>query len=370
MEFLFFTLTLIGIAIFHNRTLPIALGGLFSILLFKLIFRNLNLLTHLQHESVLILNIFGLLIGFAVLADYFEKSKVPDLLPDILPDDWKGGFYLLVMVFIASAFLDNIAAAMLGGAIAKKIFNNKVHIGFIAAIVAASNAGGSGSVLGDTTTTMLWISGISAITVLPAYIAAIPAFLFLAIIASKKQDVYNRITKDAPKKLKIEYKYLLFSLLILISAVITNIVYDLPSLGVWVAIIISRFIITLNLNIVREAIPGSIFLSSLILSASLMPVESLPSPSTLSTFNLGVISSVFDNIPLTKLAIEQGAYNWAMLAYAVGFGGSMIWFGSSAGVAICNEFPEGRSVKNWIKNAWFIPVAYVIGFICLMMLQA
>ena len=53
------------------------------------------------------------------------------------------------------------------------------------------------------------------------------------------------------------------------------------------------------------------------------------------------MSAVFDNIPLTKLALTQGGYDWGMLAYAVGFGGSMIWFGSSAGVAITNLFPGG-----------------------------
>src|SRR5437763_4155599 len=32
------------------------------------------------------------------------------------------------------------------------------------------------------------------------------------------------------------------------------------------------------------------------------------------------LSSVFDNIPLTALALEQGHYDWGALAYAVGFG--------------------------------------------------
>jgi hypothetical protein len=49
---------------------------------------------------------------------------------------------------------------------------------------------------------------------------------------------------------------------------------------------------------------------------------------------------VFDNIPLTALALKQGGYDWGFLAYAVGFGGSMIWFGSSAGVALANMFPR------------------------------
>ena len=82
------------------------------------------------------------------------------MLPRYLPDDWKGGFVLLAMVFVLSSFLDNIAAALIGGAMAHTVFRGKVHIGYLAAIVAASNAGGSGSVVGDTTTTMMWIAGV------------------------------------------------------------------------------------------------------------------------------------------------------------------------------------------------------------------
>ena len=94
-----------------------------------------------------------------------------------------------------------------------------------------------------------------------------------------------------------------------------------------------------------------------------MPVNELPEASWVSAFALGFISAVFDNIPLTKLALDQGCYDWGVLAYAVGFGGSMIWFGSSAGVAITNKFPEGRSVALWVKNGWHVTVAYILGFI-------
>ena len=50
------------------------------------------------------------------------------------------------------------------------------------------------------------------------------------------------------------------------------------------------------------------------------------------------------------------------VAYAVGFGGSMIWFGSSAGVAISSIFPEAKAVVAWVKGGWFVAVAYVVGF--------
>ncbi|MGZ5545337.1 MAG: citrate transporter, partial [Limisphaerales bacterium] len=76
---------------------------------------------------------------------------------------------------------------------------------------------------------------------------------------------------------------------------------------------------------------------------------------------------VFDNIPLTALALKQDSYDWGPLAYAVGFGGSMIWFGSSAGVAISSIFPEARSVVAWVKAGWFVPVAYVAGFAVMLM---
>ncbi|MGH8665295.1 MAG: hypothetical protein ACREUX_13625, partial [Burkholderiales bacterium] len=71
---------------------------------------------------------------------------------------------------------------------------------------------------------------------------------------------------------------------------------------------------------------------------------------------------------LTALALKQGGYDWALLAFAVGFGGSMVWFGSSAGVAVSNMFPEARSVGSWLKHGWFVAVAYVVGFFVMLAL--
>jgi hypothetical protein len=119
-------------------------------------------------------------------------------------------------------------------------------------------------------------------------------------------------------------------------------------------------------KIVPAAAKGSVFLLSLVLLASMMPVDELPPASAQTTLGLGFVSAVFDNIPLTKLALEQGGYDWGALAYAVGFGGSMIWFGSSAGVAVSNLFPECRSVGEWLRHGWHVAVGYVVGFIVLM----
>jgi Na+/H+ antiporter NhaD/arsenite permease-like protein len=119
---------------------------------------------------------------------------------------------------------------------------------------------------------------------------------------------------------------------------------------------------------VPDAFKGSIFLLALVTCASMMPVEKLPPASWQSSLSLGFISSIFDNIPLTALALKQGGYDWAMLAYAVGFGGSMIWFGSSAGVAVSNIFPQAKSVWEWVKHGWHIPIGYVAGFVVMLLI--
>ncbi len=158
-----------------------------------------------QGEWGILLNLLGLLLGFSILSKIFEESGAPDILPNYLPDDWKGPLVLLIFVFVLSSFLDNIAAALIGGTIALVVFKRKVHIGYIAAIVAASNAGGCGSVVGDTTTTMMWIDGVSAFNVLHGFIAAAVALLFSAWFASHQQDKYQRIQKDADPNVRIDW---------------------------------------------------------------------------------------------------------------------------------------------------------------------
>lgn len=380
LDFVLFAMTLLGVALFHDKTLYVGLAGLASISLYKVIFAGFKagegltgLLSHLNHEWVVLANLLCLLMGFAILSRHFEKSHVPLLLPRYLPSDWKGGFVLLIMVFVLSSFLDNIAAALIGGAMAHQLFRGKVHIGYLAAIVAASNAGGSGSVVGDTTTTMMWIDGISPLVVLDAYIAAFAAVLIVAYIGAKQQHAYSPIIRGARESLRIDKSRLGIVGLILVCAMTTNIVINaeykeyadsFPFIGVavWMAILVSVPIRRPDWSILPETFKGSIFLLSLVTCASMMPVEQLPPASPLAALSLGFVSAVFDNIPLTALALKQGGYDWGILAYAVGFGGSMIWFGSSAGVALSNMYPEAKSVARWLRQGWHVAVAYVIGF--------
>jgi Na+/H+ antiporter NhaD/arsenite permease-like protein len=386
LEFVLFALTLLGVAFFHHHTLGVALTGLATIVVYKLIFTGFKtgpglagFGAHMQHEWVILTNLLCLLVGFALLSNHFEKSHLPQVLPRFLPDDWKGCFALLVIIWVLSGFLDNIAAALIGGTIAASVFRGKVHIGYLAAIVAASNAGGAGSVVGDTTTTMMWLDGVSPLKVLDAYVAAAVALVVCGIPAAIQQQRYAPITKDEGPHAPIDWPRIVIVALILTLAIGTNVTVNLkfkhladyfPFIGVavWVVILACTPWRRPQWDLVPAAFKGSIFLLALVTCASLMPVDRLPPASWQSSLALGFISAVFDNIPLTALALKQGGYDWGMLAFAVGFGGSMIWFGSSAGVALSNMYPQAKSVGLWLKHGWHVPVAYVAGFFVMLAL--
>ena len=384
-DFVLFAATLLGIAILHRHALPIALTGLVAISAYKLSFTGFKagvglagLGGHLVGEFSLLANLFLLLMGFALLARHFEESAIPDKMPALLPDGWKGGAMLLGIVFLLSSFLDNIAGAIIGGTVARHVFRGQVHMGYLAAIVAASNAGGAGSVVGDTTTTMMWVAGVSPLNVIQAYAGAIVAFLIFAVPASLQQQRHAPIVKSTRRGGSIDWMRLLIVAAMLSVALVVNVVTNLyfpmligrvPVLGlsIWAIIFATTPLRGPDWKVLPDTFKGTIFLIALVTAASMMPVEQLPGALWQTTLGLGFVSAVFDNIPLTALALKQGGYDWDYLAYTVGFGGSMIWFGSSAGVALSNQFPQTKSVALWLRYGWHVPVAYVVGFFALVM---
>lgn len=387
IDFILFGLTLLAVALFHRHTLGVSVFGVVAIASYKILFSSfksgpglVGLLSHLEHEWVILVNLLGLLTGFALLSRHFEESHVPEVLPRFLPHDWKGGFAMLAMVWALSSFLDNIAGALIGGAMAHQLFRGKVHVGYLAAIVAASNAGGAWSVVGDTTTTMMWIAGVPPRQVFAAIIPAAIALFVFGIPAAIQQQKYSPIRQRATAHAHVDWMRVGIVGLILVLAITTNLIVNMhftshagefPFIGaaVWLAILVSAAARGPDWTVLPRAVRGSMFLLALVLCASMMPVEQLPTPSWHTALGLGFVSAVFDNIPLTALALKQGGYDWSFLAYAVGFGGSMLWFGSSSGVAISNMYPEVKSVGTWLRHGWPVVLAYIIGFLLMLGVQ-
>jgi len=371
--FLLFAATLAGVLFAHGRAWAVALIGLAIIAVVRVGFSQFDAAAHAAREAPKLLNLFGLLVGFAVLADHFDSSHAGAQLPRLLPAGRAGCFTLLVCIWLLSGLLDNIAAATIGATIAARVFGGKVHLGYLIAIVAAANAGGAGSVVGDTTTTMIWLDGVGPLRVLPAYVGSAVALLIFGSVAAIRQHRHAPIVAPVDAAPPLDKRRLGIVAVALVALVGANVAANtllgahadrvpLAALVLWAVLGAGAAVRAIHWRLVRDAAGGSVLLLALVSAASLMPIDRLPPPGLGTTFGLGLLSSVFDNIPLTKLALDQGGYDWALLAYAVGFGGSMLWFGSSAGVAVANRHPEARSTLAWLRNGWPVPLAFIVGF--------
>ena len=95
LQFLSFGLVLVGVAVWHRRALAIALRKLAAMLALVLLESGLSdashkLALHFSHKWIALTNLILLLLGFAVLANQFEHSNVPDVAPGLLPNGWAG----------------------------------------------------------------------------------------------------------------------------------------------------------------------------------------------------------------------------------------------------------------------------------------
>ncbi|WP_242645126.1 citrate transporter [Candidatus Ichthyocystis hellenicum] len=320
------------------------------------------------------MDLFFILTTFSFISEHFERSRLTNVIKHIIPNSPSGYFVLLFITFVLSIFLDNIIAALIGGTIAKGIIGD-ICVPFVAALVAAANAGGAGSVLGDTTTTMIWLSGVPGATLLYAFYGSFIALLLFGIPASWYQ--YRRIEpkKQEPadkKSTNIDWTRLFFVVFLLCILLAANtiknnysnidFINNYPVVGI--AMIFSCFLTSLwrkvSKTTLEKNMSGHFLLLGLIINANLLDISSLPKPSTISTFMLGITSAFLDNIPLTAMAIEQKGYNWPLLAFSVGFGGSLMWFGSSAGVVLTQHLKKGRVIKDWISFPLIL--SFVAGF--------
>ena len=371
------------IAIFNKKAFIISLLGFAVILIYKIFSDgDFNIIEHFfgKHDIIeqiinkhsregewhILLNLFGLLLGFELLSKIFQHTAIPELLPKYLPDDWKGPFVLLLFVFILSAFLDNIAGALIGGAIAAIVFNGKVNIGFLVAIVAASNAGGSGSVIGDTTTTMMWLNGVSPLNVLHAYIAAVVAFLFFGIIASFQQHKYQPIQKDVVNITKPDYGNLLIVILILAGAILTNIFIELPFIGVWLALIIGAMFRKIPWKEAGKAFKGTMFLLFLVFCCFAYACQIITRPfSTISFFFRNKYQHFSIIYLLQSYAWSREVTTGACLLMPLVLVVLCCGLALLQVFAITNEFPEARNAGLWLRKGWYIIPSYIIGFLAL-----
>lgn len=280
------------------------------------------------------------------------------------------------VTFFLSSVLDNLTTTIVVVSLLRKLVaDRETRLMFIGIAVIAANAGGAWTVIGDVTTTMLWVKNkISSLDVMrDLFLASVACLLIPLLLASRWMKgelppISNTVDENEDRSIQPWHRalFLVLGLLGLMSVPIFKAYTHLPpfmgmvlSLGVlWV---VSEWVShtmddktrssTGVLSALRRVDMSSIlfFLGILLAVGALGSVEILKNiavslqntigNASIIAFIIGLVSAVVDNVPLVAAGIEMypdTAPNdpfWMLLAYCAGTGGSCLIIGSAAGVA-------------------------------------
>ncbi len=330
--------------------------------------------------------------GFAVITNRIKAESTSKLL-------WIVG----LMTFFFSAILDNLTTTIVMISLLRKLVHEKEkRLMFAGMVVIAANAGGAWTVIGDVTTTMLWIKHkISTVEVmkqllLPSIVCLlVPLFLMARKVSGPLTPVPEKKSSHGIEiSLRHQILFLVLGVAGLISVPIFKSITHLPPfMGMTLALgaiwIISEiFSRTLEpklrsstgvLSALKKVDMSSIlfFLGILFAVGSLaatgtlkelaMWLDSTINNKSLIAFVIGLLSAIVDNVPLVAAGIEM--YDiptddrfWQELAFCAGTGGSCLIIGSAAGVAAM-----GLEHINFVwylkKIAPYALAGYIAGFI-------
>jgi Na+/H+ antiporter NhaD/arsenite permease-like protein len=349
------------------------------------------------------------LLGAMTIVEVIDSHHGFDIITDAIHTKSKSKLLVLVTIitFFLSAILDNLTTSIVMTSLcAKLIHEKKDRLWFVSMVIIAANAGGAWSVLGDVTTTMLWIGGqitafnVTVKTFIPSLVVAI---LPLIILTLKFKNQNIDASKERKSKQPAGSNIILFTGigLLLFVPVFKMVTHMPPFMGMLLALGIIWFvssIIHLDKHpedrykysvsrALRRIDTSSIlfFLGILLAVSSLQAFGILGQLAELTAKHikneyitgtiLGLFSAVIDNVPL--VAAAQGMFSlntypsdhvfWEFLALAGGTGGSAIIIGSAAGVAVMGI--EKINFIWYLKNISWLALLGFFGGLAAYILQ-
>lgn len=84
----------------------------------------------------------------------------------------------------------------------------------------------------------------------------------------------------------------------------------------------------------------------------------------MSNIGVGFLSAMIDNVPVMSAVLKANPLmdhsQWMLVTLTAGVGGSMIAFGSAAGVGVMGKLPGIYTFTSHVKYAWTIVIGYFI----------
>ncbi len=300
-----------------------------------------------------------------------------------------------ILAFFISPIADNLTTALILSTVLITIEKTRKDFLVPAAIniVVAANAGGAWSPFGDITTLMAWTAGKGSFTdFLFLFPASIIGYLVTAVILARfvpNEVPEFDITKEIKPKMAEGAKVVMFlGVFTIFCAVMSHQVLHLPAMwGMMFGLsLLKIYSYSLkrkygvdHFNIFHSmakienntlmfffgilAAVGALYFIGWLALAAVVYDPSVLGP-TWSNIGVGFLSAIVDNVPVMSAVLKaspsMGLDQWMLVTLTAGVGGSMISFGSAAGVGVMGKLHGIYTFGAHMKYAWTILIGYIV----------
>jgi Na+/H+ antiporter NhaD/arsenite permease-like protein len=306
---------------------------------------------------------------------------------------WITGF----LAFFISPIADNLTTALILSTVLITIEreNRAFLVPGAINIVVAANAGGAWSPFGDITTLMAWTAGKGVFSdflfLFPASAGGyiVTAYLLSRFVPQTHPD-FDASKEKLPVLMDGAMNVVYLGLFTIAAAVISHQVLQMPAMwgmmfGLAVLKLYSHWLkkrYNSKLNIFESmskvenntllfffgilAAVGALYFVGW-LAIAVIVYDPAILGATWANIGVGLISAIIDNVPVMSAILKanptMGVDQWMLVTMTAGIGGSLISFGSAAGVGVMGKLHGIYTFGSHMKFSWTILVGYIVSIL-------
>jgi Na+/H+ antiporter NhaD/arsenite permease-like protein len=299
-----------------------------------------------------------------------------------------------ILAFFISPVADNLTTALILATVLITI--EKENKAFLVPgainIVVAANAGGAWSPFGDITTLMAWTAGKGNFTdflfLFPAsFIGYIVTAYLLSFTVPNTVPPFDVATEKKPEMSKGATTVIYLGVFTIVCAVLSHQFLHLPAMwGMMFGLALLKLyayrlkrVHYTDFNVfgamakienntlmfffgILASVGALYFLGWLALAAHVYE-PSVLGP-TIANISVGFLSAIVDNVPVMSAVLKANPdmehAQWMLVTLTAGVGGSLISFGSAAGVGVMGKLHGIYTFGSHMKFAWTVLVGYIV----------
>ncbi len=397
--------------VFHiNKAKPaLFIGTLIFILIGFYMFANDLSMKSLNDEvNHLIIEIASIIFFLMVAMTYIETLIERDVFTALKYQlvsrgySYKKLFWLTgTIAFFLSPVADNLTTALILSTVLLTIDKDNKNFLVPGAIniVVAANAGGAWSPFGDITTLMAWAAGkgafIDFVDLFPASIVGWIVTAYLLSLAVPKGEPAFDVANEPKVSIKKGGRGVIaLGIFTIFCAVMSHQLFHLPAMwGMMFGLALLKlysyqfkrtlkkvndeknaFDVFINMSKIENdtllfffgilaAVGGLHFLGFLEYAVALYHSWG----ATPVNIGVGFLSAIVDNVPVMSAVLksnpDMGLDQWLLVTLTAGIGGSLISFGSAAGVGVMGKLRGVYTFGAHMRYAWTILVGYIVSLV-------